>query len=356
MSDRGVETRENLPPEDFNIKNAWKIPEQIPVLQPGQKEWLKAELASGRLPKPADKPKNTYGLYQWRAKEGPARYLVEEIFRFATSHCWIYCGWDRQTDRLVAVKVLNIDYAADAEETVPAGQKKLDLEREAKTMAKINCPGAVAVYDYLQIPNNGVNPNYPHPVIKAIVEEWLDPETSPTLRLKMKAGSRWSGTETAELITSLAETVDFMAAKGVYHRDLKPGNIFLCKEGPRIGDFGSASPINHEADGEMVIGTPPYTPPERLKGQTGNGLPGEVFSLAMIAYEMMTGRGLYENDEATDIFKQMAEGFDFSKLDHSSLEPKTQAVFQKALAEDQKMRYQTAGDFAAALKTAISTS
>ncbi len=116
--------------------------------------------------------------------------------------------------------------------------------------------------------------------------------------------------EAAELMVKVAEAIEYAHRRGVIHRDLKPGNILLDKNGnPRVTDFGLAKKVEGDsaltASGQ-IMGTPSYMPPEQAGGNRGEvGPAADVYALGATLYALVTGRPPFQAATAVDTALQV---------------------------------------------------
>jgi serine/threonine protein kinase len=184
----------------------------------------------------------------------------------------VYRGWDTVLCRAVAVKVMR-DVLTD-----PAGRSR--FEREGKTLAKLNHPGLVSVFDA------GVIHDRPF-----IVLELVDGETL--------ADRRRSGpmpmADVLAVGTQLSDVLAYIHGQGIAHRDVKPGNVLIDAENHvRLADFGlarDAGSAHHTAPG-FTMGTAAYMSPEQVRGHE-HGRPSDIYALGLILIEALTGTPLY---------------------------------------------------------------
>ncbi|MEV6968131.1 serine/threonine-protein kinase [Hamadaea sp. NPDC051192] len=197
--------------------------------------------------------------------------LRELIGRGGMAEVW------RATDgvlgRPVAVKALDSSLAADP----TLWQATL---REARAIARIAHPNVAQVHDYGEVPT-------PSGHVPYLVMEYVE---GVTLAERLRSGPlppAEAATIAAQVAAGLAEAHRL----GVVHRDVKPGNIMLTPAGVKILDFGIAT-LAHgpDSDGGRLIGTPTYAAPERMQRGGATTPAGDVYSLGVVLYEMLTGR------------------------------------------------------------------
>jgi len=216
--------------------------------------------------------------------------LIERRAGGASATVWM--ARDQTLDRLVAVKVLHPELAADVS---IAGR----FATEALTAATVNHPGLVAVYDTVTDP------------VAAIVLEWID---GPDLRTRLDLGPM-EATEVAAMGASLSNALASLHATGLVHRDVKPANIMFTKAGlVKLTDFGIAT----SGRGDMtttgvVLGTAKYLSPEQVRGLSIDGRT-DLYALCVVLYEALTGQAPFRRD--TDIATALA------RLDEHPVDPR----------------------------------
>jgi eukaryotic-like serine/threonine-protein kinase len=175
---------------------------------------------------------------------------------------------DERLGRLVAVKRLHADSPADVEKR---------FLREARVGASLNHPNLVSVYD-TAIDRDGV----------LIVMEYVEGEA---LSWTLKRGPL-RPERVARIVRDLGAALEYAHEQRVVHRDVKPGNVLLRKDGvTKLVDLGiaTASDLSRITSSGMVLGTAAYMAPEQLEG--GETRPAtDVYALAAVAYEALTGR------------------------------------------------------------------
>ncbi len=145
---------------------------------------------------------------------------------------------------------------------------------------------------------------------------------------------------------------------GVVHRDLKPQNIMIDKEGnARIMDFGIARSLEDQGatDAGMIIGTPEYMSPEQAEGKEADQR-SDIYSLGLILYEMVTGKVPFQGETALDIIKKhkTQEPPNPTEL-NPQVPPELARMILKCLEKDREKRYQTAEEVLAELNDLVTS-
>ncbi len=192
----------------------------------------------------------------------------------------VYKARQPNLDRFVAVKILPPEVSQD-----PAFAER--FTREAKSMARLNHPGIVAIHDFGKA--NG---------LFYFIMEFVD---GATLRQTMQTGCL-KPKESLAIVTQICEALQYAHDAGVMHRDIKPENILLNKQGRiKIADFGLSKLILHDriapyadeaaslTDTHQIIGTLRYMAPEQLRDTKRVDHRADIYSLGVVIYEMLTG-------------------------------------------------------------------
>ena len=170
------------------------------------------------------------------------------------------------------------------------------LFREARSAGMLSHPGIVTIYDVEQQGD-----------LAYIAMEYVD---GPTLDQVLSEPDPMDGGRMFSILGQTAVALDYAHSKGIVHRDIKPANIMLSDDGTaKIADFGIAkitAAENLTMTGS-IVGTPHYMSPEQVQGQPVDGR-SDQFSLAVIAYEMLTGEKPYTGEHLTTVvYKIVAE-------------------------------------------------
>lgn len=120
----------------------------------------------------------------------------------------------------------------------------------------------------------------------------------PTLSQEVKRNGPMEPAQVRRLMAGLAEALRDIHRVGVVHRDLKPGNVLLAEDGPKVIDFGISRPKDSELRTETgkLIGTPPFMAPEQFRRPREVGPAADVFALGSVIVHAATGRGPFDSD------------------------------------------------------------
>ena len=239
----------------------------------------------------------------------------------------------RGLDRFVAVKLL------DRRLTERGGEFIERFEREARVAANLNHPNIVIIHDF---------------DVSADGSPYIEMEllSGKVLREVLATAAPMPLGELVGLLRGVADALDKVHAAGIYHRDLKPDNLFLTSEGAlKILDFGIihlvSDPAKLTGTGDL-IGTPLYMAPEQLAGKGVTGA-SDVYALGLIVFEMLTGRLPFGGASLSDIMRRVSEPSPRASDVCAGVSPATADVIQKALAVDPQDRFRTATQFIEAL-------
>jgi serine/threonine-protein kinase len=267
------------------------------------------------------------------AKKKIGRYkILGELGRGAMGI--VYKAEDPNLDRLVALKTIILDEDSEGRAEY---HKRFILE--AKAAGKLNHPNIVTTFDCGE-----------HEGLAYLAMELLE-GTDLRSRLQKEAVP---AAEAVEIARQVAEGLAYAHARGVVHRDIKPGNIMLNGGGQaKIMDFGLARMrmADHKTSTGMVLGTPRYMSPEQISGQPVDQR-SDIFSLGIVLYEMLTGTRLFagENIEQVQHLILQTEHVPPTRQ-VPGLPPMVDFVVARALKKDPAVRYQDAREFAADLAT-----
>ncbi len=243
----------------------------------------------------------------------------------------VYKALCHRLNRYVAVKILKDEYAKDEE-------FRNRFHEESHAVAMLSHPNIVAVYDVSR--SNSV---------EYIVMELID---GMTLKQYMDRRGALSQREAIHFTIQILSALSHAHSKGIIHRDIKPHNIMLLRDGTvRVADFGIA---RLESSQKTVIreafGSVHYISPEQAKGSNID-CRADIYSTGVVLYEMLTGRLPYEGDTPVAIAVQHINSLPLSPREINPEIPETlEKITMKAMASALPRRYATTDDMIADLE------
>jgi serine/threonine-protein kinase len=254
----------------------------------------------------------------------------------------VYRARDLRLDRIVAVKTLREDLARD--QTFQAR-----FRREAQSAASLNHPSIVAVYDTGE-DNSGTS----H--VPFIVMEFVD---GRTIRDLLRDDRRLLPERALEITDGVLRALDYSHRNGIVHRDIKPGNVMLNRQGEiKVMDFGIARATSDTqatmTQTAQVIGTAQYLSPEQARGERVDAR-SDLYSVGCLLYELLTGRPPFTGDSPVAIAYQHVRENPIppSRID-PSLPDWADPIVLRAMAKDPADRYQSAGEMRNDIQRALS--
>jgi Tol biopolymer transport system component/predicted Ser/Thr protein kinase len=246
----------------------------------------------------------------------------------------VYRAHDSRLGREVAIKFLGEHVARDP-------QSRTRFEREARAVAALSHPNICTLFD--------VGPNY-------LVMELLEGQT---LKERIATG-RFSNQELYSVAIPVSEALNAAHSRGIMHRDIKPGNIFITSQGiVKILDFGLAKTVGlpdcDPSDKKsltktgLTLGTLSYMSPEQTRGKEVDART-DLFSFGVVLYEMATGSLPFTGNSWADICDALLnkDPHPASEL-NPEITPELGRIIERALEKDRALRYQTAADLHADL-------
>ncbi len=255
----------------------------------------------------------------------------------------VYKAIDPSIGREVAIKVARYSEHASVEERE---YQKTSLLRDARSAGIISHPNIVTVYEY------GEQGDWAFIAMELV--------TGQTLTNLLKSTGKIDPETAIEFIKQAASALDYAHSKGIVHRDIKPSNVMIDDRGVvKITDFGIAKILGGNDPNlditrtGQVVGTLHYMSPEQVNGSTIDAQ-SDQFSLAVVAYEMLTGVRPFEGESLSAVLiKIMREEPRPPEQINPALNPGVGRIFTKALSKDPTQRFSTCSEFAGALENAL---
>jgi serine/threonine-protein kinase len=248
----------------------------------------------------------------------------------------VYEAYDPMIKRVVALKTIRKDQLTDED----SAQMINRFRREAQAAGRLNHPNIVSIYDFGEEGGTWY-----------IAMEFVH---GRELKACFEANERFRIPDIVRIMTQILGALAYSHRQGVVHRDVKPANIFLLEDGAvKVADFGIAHiEASNLTQVGTVLGTPAYMSPEQILGLPVDGR-SDLFSASVILYQFLTGERPFSGSSATTMQKVLKE----DPLPPSTLNvqvlPLMDAVVRKALAKNPDERYQTADEFADAIRAAV---
>jgi serine/threonine protein kinase/tetratricopeptide (TPR) repeat protein len=244
----------------------------------------------------------------------------------------VYKAEDQALHRSVALKFLT-------EHLTPGSETEARFKREARVASAVNHPNVCTIY------GAGEHNGQPYMAMELLEGE--------SLKARLEQGPL-SSTDLLNTAIAMADGLAAAHAAGIVHRDIKPGNLFLTPQGPKILDFGLARSLQHSdhtlTDTGRAIGTVAYMSPEQARGERLDART-DLFSFGAVLYEMATGKPAFDGETAAVVFSAILNHPPPApRVVNPDLPPSLEYIIMKALEKDRDVRYQTASDLRADLK------
>jgi serine/threonine protein kinase len=265
--------------------------------------------------------------------------ILDELGRGATGV--VYRAQDPAIGRIIAIKTIRLSDFTDASERERLRER---LFREAQSAGMLSHPNIVTIYDIAE--ENG---------LAYIFMECVD---GPPLEKVLNGAQPIPSENALSILRQTATALDYAHQKGIVHRDIKPANILIHERAlAKITDFGVAKIMSQQmTQSGVMMGTPNYMSPEQVQGHAVDGR-ADQFSLAVIAYEMLTGEKPFIADQLPALlFRIVREDPVPPQRLNPTIGPQVEMVLKKALAKSANDRYGCCLQFVDALAAALQTS
>jgi serine/threonine-protein kinase len=275
-------------------------------------------------------------------RETPDRIGRYEVLRELGSGSMgrVYLARDPNIDRRVALKVLAPSSGVGAAEEAELRRR---FVLEARAAGKVKHPGIVTVYDAETDAETGGS---------FIAMEWVDGESLEALLARTAPPATPAVAQSVRIVEQVALALDAAHRAGLVHRDVKPANVLIDRNGQaRLSDFGIAkfSSMANTAAGRLV-GSPFYMAPEQVRSETVDGR-SDLFALGCVLYQAVTGKVPFAGDSLASITYKILEIDPApARSANPRVSPELDAVITKALRKDPDERFQTGLELAGALQ------
>jgi serine/threonine protein kinase len=244
----------------------------------------------------------------------------------------VYLARDLNFQREVAVKVMRHDAVGD-----PALFER--FLREARTIASLEHPAIVPVYDF------GEEDGRPFLVMRYL--------SGGSLAERIRQQGPFPIAEAARVLVRIGGALDAAHAKGIVHRDLKPSNILFDQSGDAyLTDFGIAllSETTSSLTGSAVLGAPSYMSPEQIRGEGKVDSRADIYALGIVLFEMLTGKTPYKADTPAQVMMMhLADPTPRLTEARDDLPESVNNILVRALAKEPEFRFQNASEMGSVL-------
>lgn len=250
----------------------------------------------------------------------------------------VYLGLDVGLKRYVSIKVIDPPFRSD-----PGYVQR--FEREAQAVARLEHPRIVRLYRYGQAGD-----------MLYMAMQYVEGADLESLLSTYRQNDQFIlPAEAQRIVGEVCQALDYAHARGVVHRDVKPGNILVDSQGHAyLTDFGLAL-FAEPPEGEEHFGTPQYMAPEQILSPAGALPESDLYALGIVLYEMFTGQLPFDGETMQVAASQVHDAPRAPRRIRPDINPALEALILKALAKDPRDRYQSGAELARALDRALQT-
>ncbi len=236
----------------------------------------------------------------------------------------VFLADDVKNRRTVALKIIHPSLARD-------GKAVARFQREARLLIQFDHPNIVKGYAQGMM----------GPLAYFLMER-LEGETAQE---RLDREKSFTEAQALEIILETAKAIDYMQAQGIVHRDIKPGNIFLLKDGRvKVLDLGFAQPMGAVSMGEeeTTSGTVQYMSPEQARGQRDLDVRADIYSLGATLYHMVLGELPFSGGDSMEVMaKQVMESLNSSEIKNRRISRHMHYFIERMMSKEKDLRYTT---------------
>ena len=263
---------------------------------------------------------------------GPYR-VMEQLGRGGMAT--VYKAYHARLDRYVALKVLHPAFLEDPNFLAR-------FQREARLVAKLEHPNIVPVYDFAE------HEEQPYLVMKYVEGETLKAHLN---RSRLDVDQIWG------VVNAVGAGLGYAHKEGILHRDIKPSNVIMATDGKiYLADFGLARIAQSgesTLSSDMIMGTPQYISPEQAMGEKDLDNRTDIYSFAVMLYEMVVGQVPFSSDTPFSIIHDhIYSPLPLPHLINPNVPDDVERVLLKALSKERNDRYESVETLSAAFKKA----
>ncbi|MBN2002591.1 MAG: protein kinase [Anaerolineae bacterium] len=264
-------------------------------------------------------------------------YLLEELLGQG-GMARVYRALDVRLNRYVAIKVMGTGYRSDSDYA-----RRFDLEAQA--IARLTHPNIVHLYRYGRAGDD---------MLYMAMQYIAGLDLGALLQAYREEGEFMPLEDARRVIGQVCSALDYAHSQGVIHRDVKPANIVLDRQGDaHLTDFGLVLLTEVGTRGE-IFGTPYYIAPEQAISSASAAPQSDLYSIGVILYEMFTGVLPFDADDPLEVaMLHMTETPRSPRELRSEITPGLEKVILRALEKEPKERYPTGAQLSLALDEAL---